>query len=467
MNVVLLLLIAVPFIGGLLVLFPGRFLRVLRWIFSLLTVLATGLLLALNFTSASNKGFRLWHILGSAESPQFFTSPITLVIAAAFVFLCLIIMLFSFGFFRKSEEADTEYYSLMLFMLGSAMGLLFTNDLVFIYIFWEIAAVAAWRLIGFGRTQEKISIAARTLLINFFGSAFMLVGFLLLASEFGSLNLGDMVGKPMPVLAGIFILCGVFAKSAVIPLYIWVPSAYAVSPTPVVALLAGMLENFGLIAFMKIFVETFALSGAWQLSILWIALASSIVTGGVALVVNDYRRILGYSTVSQLAFVLAGFAISPQLGMIGAILFIIAHGLGKATLLMGYGIVEREMGGRGIRHKGRLVANFPILFVGVIIATLSVIGLPPLLGFFAKLDVIFGILSSGRILIGAGFILASILTLLYMLRLFSSVFLIGKKPEPQMSQSVFLSILVLVISLSLFGASFAIKPLLAYIGAGG
>ncbi|GAI47808.1 unnamed protein product, partial [marine sediment metagenome] len=76
----------------------------------------------------------------------------------------------------------------MLFMLGSAMGLLFTNDLVFIYIFWEIAAVAAWRLIGFGRTQEKISIAARTLLINFFGSAFMLVGFLLLASEFGSLN---------------------------------------------------------------------------------------------------------------------------------------------------------------------------------------------------------------------------------------------------------------------------------------
>ena len=467
MNVVLLLLIAVPFIGGLLVLFPGRFLRVLRWIFSLLTVLATGLLLALNFTSASNKGFRLWHILGSAESPQFFTSPITLVIAAAFVFLCLIIMLFSFGFFRKSEEADTEYYSLMLFMLGSAMGLLFTNDLVFIYIFWEIAAVAAWRLIGFGRTQEKISIAARTLLINFFGSAFMLVGFLLLASEFGSLNLSDMVGKPMPVLAGIFILCGVFAKSAVIPLYIWVPSAYAVSPTPVVALLAGMLENFGLIAFMKIFVETFALSGAWQLSILWIALASSIVTGGVALVVNDYRRILGYSTVSQLAFVLAGFAISPQLGMIGAILFIIAHGLGKATLLMGYGIVEREMGGRGIRHKGRLVANFPILFVGVIIATLSVIGLPPLLGFFAKLDVIFGILSSGRILIGAGFILASILTLLYMLRLFSSVFLIGKKPEPQRSQSVFLSILVLVISLSLFGASFAIKPLLAYIGAGG
>jgi len=134
---------------------------------------------------------------------------------------------------------------------------------------------------------------------------------------------------------------------------------------------------------------------------------------------------------------------------------------------MGYGIVEREMGGRGIRHKGRLVANFPILFVGVIIATLSVIGLPPLLGFFAKLDVIFGILSSGRILIGAGFILASILTLLYMLRLFSSVFLIGKKPEPQRSQSVFLSILVLVISLSLFGASFAIKPLLAYIGAGG
>lgn len=467
MNFPLLLLIAIPFVGGLLVIFPGRFLRILRWIFGLLTVISAGLLLAMNFIMPHNTGFRLWHILGSAEHPQFFTSPITLVLAAAFVFLYLIVMLYSFGYFKKKEEADTEYYSLALFMLGSALGLLFTNDLAFIYIFWEIAAVATWRLIGFGRTQEKISIAARTILINFFGSAFMLIGFLLLVSEFGSLNLGDMVGKPLPVLAGIFILCGVFAKSAVIPLYIWVPPAYAASPTPVVALLAGMVENFGLIAFMKIFVQTFTLSWQWELSLLWVALGSSIVASGAALVVNDYRRILGYSTVSGLAFVLAGFAISPKLGMIGAVLFIIAHGLGKATLLLGYGVVEHEMGGRDIRNKGRLVANFPVLFVGVIIATLSVIGLPPLLGFFAKLDVVFGIISSGRIVIGAGFIVASILTLLYMLRLLSTVFLRGKRLELRMSQQVFLSVLVLVISISLFGASFALKPLLAYIGAEG
>jgi NADH:ubiquinone oxidoreductase subunit 5 (subunit L)/multisubunit Na+/H+ antiporter MnhA subunit len=218
---------------------------------------------------------------------------------------------------------------------------------------------------------------------------------------------------------------------------------------------------------MKIFVETFTLSWQWEVSLLWVALGSSIVAAGAALVVDDYRRILGYSTVSQLAFVLAGFAISPELGMIGAVLFIIAHGLGKATLLMGYGAVEHEMGVRDIRNKGRLAARFPVLFVGVIIATLSVIGLPPLLGFFAKLDVVFGIISSGRIIIGAGFILASILTLLYMLRLISTVFLRGKRLETPMSQRLFLSVLVLLISISLFGASFALKPLLAYIGAGG
>jgi formate hydrogenlyase subunit 3/multisubunit Na+/H+ antiporter MnhD subunit len=467
MNVPLLLLIAVPFVGGLLVIFPGRFLRLLRWIFTLLTVLVTGLLLVVNFMDSSQAGFRLWNILGSDKLPQFFTTPVGLIIAAAFVFIFFIIILYSFGYFRKDEEADTEYYSLMLFMLGSALGLLFTEDLVFIYLFWEIAAVTTWRLIGFDRTREKISIAARTILINFVGSALMLVGFLLLVSHSGSLNLGDMAGQPLPVLAGIFILCGIFAKSAVIPLYIWVPAAYAAAPTPVVALLAGIVENFGLIVFMKVFVGTFVIPWIWDLSLLWIALGTCIVAGGAALVVNDYRRILGYSTVSQLAFVLAGFAISPELGMIGAILFIIAHGLGKAALLMGYGAVEREMGSRDIRHKGRLVASFPIIFTGVIIASLSVIGLPPLLGFFAKIDVIYGIISSGRVLIGAGFMLAAIFTLLYMLRLFSSVFLMGSKPESRIPQPIYLSILVFVISLSLLGVSFALKPLIAYIGAGG
>jgi formate hydrogenlyase subunit 3/multisubunit Na+/H+ antiporter MnhD subunit len=485
MNIPLILLIALPFIGGLLVIFPGRFLRVLRWIFGLLSAAGTGVLLVYifrEFQPRIESGFSIWK-MNSAAGFQFSISTVSLVIAAAFTLLYFFVLLYAIGYYRKNEEADTEFHTLSLFMLGSSLGLLFTNDIIFIFLFWEIAAVAAWRLIGFERTSTKIAVAGRTLLINFFGSALMLVGFMLLVINSGTVNgtfdvssitfnLGGMGGN-LPVLAGVLILAGVFAKSAVIPLYIWVPQAYAVSPIPAVALLAGMIENLGLIVFMKVFGGTFTLTAAWQSTLLWIALASSIVAGGAALVVKDYRKILGYSTVSQLAFVLAGFALISQVGQVatGAVLFIIAHGIAKATLLLGYGAVELKMGDRDISNQGRLVARFPLIFTGVIIATLSVIGLPPLLGFFAKIDVIFGILNFklGGILIGAGFILASVFTLLYMLRLISSVFLKGSAPtkESGVRQPIYLSVIVLLLSLTLLGVSVGMKSLVSYLGGGG
>ncbi|MCK4333756.1 hypothetical protein KAX06_03090 [candidate division WOR-3 bacterium] len=476
MNVVLLLLIAVPFIGGLLVIFPGRFLRMLRWIFSLLTVLGTALLLTINFVGGTKPGFSLWHVMGSANLQQFSVSPITLVIGAAFVLLWLIVILYSFGYFPKGGEADTEYYSLTLFMLGSTLGLLFANDLIFLYLFWEIAAITTWRLVGFERTQKVISIATKTIIITFFGSALMLVGFAILITNFGSFNLGDMISSQMPVLAGVFILAGIFAKSAVIPLYIWLPDAHPAAPSPMSALLSGVIVKIGLIVYLKMFVQTFSVTPGWNIAILVMVIVSSLVAGGIALIEKDCKRILAYSTISQVAFIFGGLVVVTQIaGSVGGVLYLVAHCLAKGALFLGYGVVVKETGKRNIKEVGRLVARFPLLFVGVMIATLSIIGLPPFLGFFAKIDVIFGVLGlvdvvpqpTYRILLGFGFILSSVLTLLYMLRLFSSVFLTGEKPQEGLKEPIYLSVLVLLLSLSLIGGSVALKPLVAYLAGGG
>lgn len=484
MNWLVIMLILTPFAGGLLVIFPGRFLKVLRWVFSLLVVLVCGVLLGIAFKrpGTTNIAFSVWRLIGSTTSHQFSASPLAYVLAAVFVLLWLFVFLYSFGFLKKGEAgeaSDTEFYALALFMLGSALGLLFSRDLVFIYLFWEIAAVATWRLVGYERNQKAIKVATRTIIINFLGSALMLVGFIILSLRFSTFNLAAMNPAQLAdsshlLLAGIFILAGIFAKSAVLPLYIWVPAAYAASPPPVIALLAGAIENFGLIVYMKIFVDTLSpltSNPAWQITMLGIALASCLVAGGAALVAKDYRKILGYSTVSQLAFILAGFAVLSIWGITGAILFIVAHGLGKATLLLGYGAVEQKVGDREIMGIGRLARRFPVLFTGIIIATLSVIGLPPLLGFFAKIDVLYGVLviPSGAVVLGGGFILASIFTLLYMLRLFSSVFLRGNKIEEdsKMREPMYLSVLVLILSLALIGSGIAVKPLMLYLGTGG
>lgn len=468
MNLELLFLIAVPFAGGLLVIFPGRFLKILRWIISLLTILATGFFLYLNFAQADIKGLTLWRLLGSTDAAQFSASPVFIFIAAAFLLLWLVVILYSFGFFKKGEggdDADTEYYAVTLFMLGSVLGLLFTNDLVFLYIFWEIAAITTWRLVGFERTEEKISIATKTILVNFFGSALMLVGFLLLVLQFGSFNMVDMVGEKPPILAGILILAGIFAKSAVIPLYIWLPDAHPAAPSPTSALLSGVIVKIGLIAYIKLFSETFVMPPEWHTAILWIVLISSLVAGGAALVERDFKRILAYSTVSQVAFVFAGLVIVMQLsGFIGAILYIAAHSLAKGTLFLAYGVVAHEVGHRDVRYLGRLAGQMPLIFVAVMIASFSIIGLPPFMGFFAKIGVIYGVVSSGALLASGGFILASVLTLLYMLRLFSKVFLGGKKPQIEIRQPIYLSVLVFILSLVLLLGSMGVGPIVAYLG---
>ncbi len=468
MNLELLFLIAVPFAGGLLVIFPGRFLKVLRWILSILTILATGFFLYLNFSHGGLKGLTFWHLLGSTDAAQFSASPVFIFIAAAFLLLWLVVVLYSFGFFKKGEggeEADTEYYAVTLFMLGSVLGLLFTNDLVFLYIFWEIAAITTWRLVGFERTGEKISIASKTILVNFFGSALMLVGFLLLVLQFGSFNLADMVGEKIPILAGVLILAGIFAKSAVIPLYIWLPDAHPAAPSPTSALLSGVIVKIGLVAYIKLFNQTFVTTPEWRIAILWIVLISSLVAGGAALVERDFKRILAYSTVSQVAFVFAGLVAVMELsGFIGAVIYIVAHSLAKGTLFLAYGVVAHETGQRDIKYIGRLAGHMPLVFVAVMIASLSIIGLPPFFGFFAKVGVIYGVISSGALLAAGGFILASILTLLYMLRLFSKVFLGGKKPDIEIRQPVYLSVLVFVLSLILLLGSAGVGPIVEYLG---
>lgn len=466
MNLALVLLIAAPFAAGLLVVFPGRFSRILRWVISLVGVLATGGLLVWNIISKV-PGFTIWNLMPSSAT-QFSTSPTTIFIAAGFILLWLVVTFYSFAYFKKGEEAQTEYYALTLFMLGSLIGVLFTNDLIFIYLFWEIAAVTTWRLVGFGRSEEKISIATKTLIINFVGSALMLVGFVLLYFAFGSFNLLDIKGNQMPLIAGIMIFAGIFAKSAVIPLYIWLPDAHPAAPSPTSALLSGAIVKVGLIAYLKIFTETFQIPPAWQVTVLAIVLTSSLVAGGAALVDKDFKRILAYSTVSQVTFIFAGLIVVTGLaGITGGVIYLVAHCLAKGALFLGYGIIEHKTGERNITSLGQLAKKFPVLFTAVMIASLSIIGLPPLLGFFAKFSVIYAVLADGHIIIATGLIIASILTLLYMLRLFSTVFLqTGNADNSKFREPLYLSILVLLLSLSLLGGSFAIKPLLAYLGGG-
>ncbi|MFA6610240.1 MAG: proton-conducting transporter membrane subunit, partial [Candidatus Omnitrophota bacterium] len=228
-----------------------------------------------------------------------------------------IIVLFSFGYISHYDNRN-EYYMMVVLFLGAMMGIVFSANLIFLYIFWEITAIASWRLVGFFRGPKHVLAADKTMLVTVFGALIMLIGFLMVYQKAGSFDLAVikevMKTNPIPDIAVILILFGILSKSATLPFHTWLPDA-GVAPSPVTALLhAAVLVKIGVYVFARLFVATFTVSPNWHIIMPWIAATSAIVSAGAALVDTDMKRIIAYSTISQIAFIFLGFSIGTEIG---------------------------------------------------------------------------------------------------------------------------------------------------------
>jgi proton-translocating NADH-quinone oxidoreductase chain N len=337
-----------------------------------------------------------------------------------------VIVLYSWGYIDRYAHQD-EYYTMVVLFLGSMMGLVFSQNLIFLYLFWEITSIASWRLIGFYRDGPVVLRADKSFLVTVFGALLMLLGFVMLQADTGSFDIptiqAGLAGKAVPDLAVALILAGIFSKSATLPLHTWLPDA-GVAPSPVTALLhAAVLVKIGVYAFARLFVASFDVSDTWQVIVPAIAGASALLSAGAALLENDIKRIIAYSTVSQLGFIFLGLAVGSDIGVAGAILYILMHGLAKGGLFLCAGIVEHATHVKDIRRMGGLARSMPLTALSFLICAFSVMGIPPFGGFFAKYMVIAGAVESGQVALGLVFLAGAVLTLLYLLRLFTRVFL--------------------------------------------
>jgi NADH:ubiquinone oxidoreductase subunit 5 (subunit L)/multisubunit Na+/H+ antiporter MnhA subunit len=307
------------------------------------------------------------------------------------------------------------------------MGIIFSANLIFIYLFWEMTAIASWRLIGFFREAKDVTSADKAFMVTVFGALVMLIGFIMVYQSTGSFDLAvikeALKTKPISNMAVILILFGILSKSATLPFHTWLPDA-GVAPSPVTALLhAAVLVKIGVYVFARLFIVTFILSPIWHVVIPWIAALSALVSAGAALVETDMKRIIAYSTISQIAFIFLGFSVGIEIGIAGALLYILMHGMAKGGLFLCAGIVEQNTGTKDITRLGGLIAAMPITAVSFFLCALSVMGVPPLGGFFSKYMVMTGAVNSGRILLTFTFTAGAILTILYLFRLFNRIFL--------------------------------------------
>ncbi len=384
--------------------------------------------------------------------------PLSVFMAAVSSLIGFLIVVYSLGYIRH-EDNQSEYYLMVLLFIGAMMGLVFSGNLIFIYLFWEIIAVACWRLIGFYREPAHVRKADKAFLLTFFGAVVMLLGFIQIYGVTNTFDITAMRGTLVPGTAVLLILFGMFSKSATVPLHTWLPDA-GVAPSTVTALLhAAVLVKIGVYAFARLFVYTFRLPEGWQQALPIIVMVSSLVAAAAAAVETDLKRILAYSTVSQIGYIFLGFSVMNAAGVSGSLLFILMHGLAKAGLFLCAGIVIHAVHTKDIREMGGLIKTMPVTAVAFLVCAFSVIGIPPFGGFFSKFLVILGAVQAGRVWVAALALFTAVLTMYYLFKVFSLVFLGEAKHPAREGTKSMVYVVALLAVLSLAAGLFVAWPM--------
>jgi multicomponent Na+:H+ antiporter subunit A len=303
-----------------------------------------------------------------------------------------LILVYCIGYFGESSPDGTRSAALLLAFAGVMLGLVLADDLLTLYLFWELTSVTSFLLVGqSGEARENRSAAVQALLVTVFGGLVMLLGFILLGEAAGTYRISEIValgqagglGGGTVTAALALILVGALTKSAQLPFHPWLPAAMA-APTPVSAYLhAASMVKAGVYLVARL-TPGFADVLVWWVPVVVLGLATMVVGGWRAMAQHDLKRLLAFGTVSQLGFLMVLFGAGTRIAAIAGIAMLLAHGLFKAPLFLVTGIVDHATGTRDVRRLSGLWSSMRGSAITAAAAAASMAGLPPLLGFVGK-----------------------------------------------------------------------------------
>ncbi|SBT38115.1 Na+/H+ antiporter subunit A [Micromonospora narathiwatensis] len=330
-----------------------------------------------------------------------------------------LVLVYSARYFHAGSAGLARFAAVLVAFAGAMLGLVVSDDLLLLYVFWELTTVFSYLLIGHSTERRSSRLAAaQALTVTTLGGLAMLVGLLLLGHHAGGYRWSLITAVPPPgggylVTAVLLILAGALAKSAVFPFTSWLPVAMA-APTPVSAYLhAAAMVKAG-VFLVALLAPALAPVGPWRSVTVVAGLVTLVVGGWAALRQTDLKLLLAYGTVSQLGLltVVLG-AGTPQAALAGTAL-LLAHGLFKAALFLVVGILDHSAGSRDLRDLSGVWRGAPVLAGVAALAAASMAGLPPLLGFVAKEAVLAAF--PGRPVLLAVLVAGSALTVAYSIR---------------------------------------------------
>jgi len=401
-------IIFLPVVGAILIAFiPGLSHKVIKWVAAIFTFVP--LALSIYLFSIFDRS------LGAAGAMQFEemlswipainanyhlgVDGLSLPLVILMTFLGFLVVLISW----KIDLRPKEYFAWLLLLETSILGVFCSLDLLLFFLFWEIEVIPMYFLISIWGTGRKEYSAIKYVVYTLFGSAMMLAGILSLYFTTGSLNMLEIAQSGLapftvviPVVAIFFLLLTGFAiKLPVFPLHTWLPDAHTDAPTAVSVVLAGALLKMGGYGMIRLCVTIFP-QVAQQYALLLVILAVISVLYGAAVTMRqtDLKRLIAYSSISHMGYVLLGIFALGQVSLIGATLQMVSHGVITGLLFAMAGLIIHNVKERDLRKLGGLVRQTPIIAVIFSVAGLAALGLPTTSGFAAEFLVFVGSFSS-------------------------------------------------------------------------
>ncbi len=352
-------------------------------------------------------------------------------------------------YFARADAGLPRFAGVLVAFMGAMLGLVLADDLLLLYVFWELTTVFSFLLIAHdpGRRAGRQA-AIQALVVTTLGGLAMLVGALVLGHQAGTHRISEILADPpagtLVVVAVHLLLVGAISKSALVPFHFWLPAAMA-APTPVSAYLhAAAMVKAG-VFLVALLAPAFAGVPGWHAVLLVLGLTTMLLGALRALRQTDLKLLLAYGTVSQLGFLVLVLGVGSRSALLAGLALLLAHALFKATLFLVVGIVDHTAGTRDIRKLSGLGRRMPVVAAAAAVAAASMAGLPPLFGWVAKESVLVALVDvaekgdgtglagpAGWVLV-VGVTLASALTAAYSLRFVWGAFRTRSGDEPELA----------------------------------
>lgn len=435
-NILLVTPILIPFISAIIMLFAWKKVYFHRWMNLFASGAAVIASIAIMYT-VNVDGILVLHV-GGWQAPFGISividllSAIMVVITAVIAFVTAIYSINTMDY----EREEFGYYPLLQFLLMGINGAFITGDLFNLYVWFEVMLISSFVLIALGGKKDQLEGAIKYVTLNLLSSAIFLAAVGIIYGLAGTLNMADLARKlpllnnnTMLNLVSVMFLISFGIKSALFPLFFWLPASYHTPPAAVSAIFAGLLTKVGVYALMRVFTLIFVHDIEFTHSILLVLAGFTMLSGVLgAAAQSDFRKILSFHIISQIGYMIMGLALNSPLAIAGGIFYIMHHIIVKTNLFFVSGMVNLFEGSYKLKKLGGVVKAYPVLSLLFFIPAMSLAGIPPLSGFWAKFTVAKAGFELEQYLIVGVSLLVGALTLFSMTKIWNEVFW-KDKPE--------------------------------------